>query len=340
MQTRYLKAIVIFIFVIIMIAFFVINRNIDPEKLISSALASCNTTSDRAKSILCFRNILEKSVAKYGLRPFVVAVGDMFTAGNSGLTSPTQCHDILHALGEAGGIHSGDINNTIGQCTDVCTYGCFHGVIEGYLMTGADIVKEIPQLCQIDDPDGNFKGACYHGLGHSFASIAGFDLSQSFNLCSLISEERFKIDCGSGVMMELYELGSFDHPLAQWPADIPGFCSTFKAPYSQICYTTAGLHEYGRSQNIKKAFQTCSLVPVNFFEECNISIGRNFYYVYQGAVPQIIDACRNQNENVFLSCIQGAISADHAVDPESKKGYDICSQLGNKLKDKCLGYLR
>jgi hypothetical protein len=208
-------------------------------------------------------------------------------------------------------------------------------------MRGGNISMEIPKLCQIDgDDSGQSKSACYHGLGHGLASAVGFDLSKALTMCDLIPKERYKIDCGSGLIMELYEQGSFGHTQLEWPDDIPKFCSTLPGPYSSVCYTTAGLHEYGRSRDIDKAFKTCKLVPIDLSRECNVSIGSNFYYVFQGSVSKIIKACENNDEAIFLNCIEGAISASFTTYSQSKKGDEMCSQIEDELKIKCQSYLR
>ncbi|MEK9157850.1 MAG: hypothetical protein AAB638_01540 [Patescibacteria group bacterium] len=338
---KFYKTTAIIIFLIIVAVVFSFKKDISIKDLISTTLVTCSHESGRNRNILCLKKHLEGSVIKYGIGPFVEVVGNMFVEGDSNLTSATQCHDVLHAIGEVGGANSKDVNKTISQCSAVCTYGCFHGVIEGYLMKGADIAQEIPQLCQIEGNDnGNFKSACYHGLGHGVASVVGFDFSNALDKCDLIPEERYKIDCGSGVIMELYEPGSFNHAQLEWPADIPKFCNSLKYPYSKVCHTTAGLHEYGRSQSPQKAFRACESVPKDLSRECNISIGRNFYYVFQGSSSKIIEACKNKNETVFLSCVQGGISSSLAVDSQSQKGYEICGKLDNKFKNKCLEFLK
>lgn len=319
------------------------KKNIDEKDLISDAFSACEAGSDRSTSILCFKKALEKKVIKYGIGQFIEAVSGMFATSDPVPITATQCHDILHAIGQVGGADSNskDINKTVVQCSNICTFGCFHGVAEGYLMKGGDIASEISKLCLIEGDDtGQLRSPCYHGLGHGVASIAGYNFIKALTMCDLIPEERYKIDCGSGVIMELYEPGSFGHAQLEWPADIPEFCNTLPYPYSMVCYTTAGLHEYGRSQNPQKAFKTCEAVPQDLNQECNISIGRNFYYVFQGSSPQITKACKNSNEAVFLGCVQGAISASFAIDSRSQKSYEICGQLEDKLKNKCSEFLK
>ena len=317
-----------------------LKNNSGKNIVVAKALASCREKAARAENILCFKRALENEVARSGMEPFLQAVEEKFLSDTSDFNSPTQCHDVLHAIGQIGGIYSKNIQETISQCSSTCTFGCFHGVIEGHLMKGLDIVKEIPQICQIDeDGSGKLKSACYHGLGHGLASVAGYELNKSLSFCDLIDEERYKIHCGSGVIMELYEPGSFGHALLEWPVDIPRFCDTLPHPYSMVCHTTAGLHEYGRSQDPQGAFRTCQSVPKEFINECNISIGRNFYYVFNGSAFEIVEACQNNYKDIFLNCIHGAIMASFAVERSSSHGLEICSLLGEKLETKCWEFL-
>jgi len=322
----------------ILLVSFNFKKDINEEELISNALSICHSW-DRTKDILCFKKNFKKNVLKYGIGPFVKAINGMFLGENPVLTSPTRCHDILHAVGQLGGASSKNINQTISQCSETCTYGCFHGVIEGYLMKGSDIVKEIPKLCRIEDDDNvKFRAPCYHGLGHGLASIAGFDLMKATTLCDLIPEEKYRTDCGSGIIMELYEQGSFSHAILEWPADISEFCSSLSYPYSKVCHVTAGLHEYGRSRDPQKAFKTCTSVPSDLKLECDLSIGRGFYYVFQGSASKIIKACDNNDREVFLNCIRGAIQVMYSVS-QGTKGLELCNKLEDKYQEKCTEFL-
>ena len=203
-------------------------------------------------------------------------------------------------------------------------------------MGGGDLFKEISSLCRIEN-NRLFESACYHGLGHGFASIADYDIKKAFSFCDLLSAEGQRINCGFGVFMELYGMGSFAHAPLEWPENIPEFCQTLTDPYSFICHISAGSQEYSRSQDTAKAFGTCQSVPQETFSRCNIGIGRIVYHLFKDSELKIIEACqnnRNNSEDVFLDCIRGAVDASY--DFNSEKGLEICRSINGELGLKCL----
>ncbi len=242
-----------------------------------------------------YQKITRKRYCKNDIGQFIIAVDDLISSGE---LSPTaaECHNILHAIGQDGGIYSQNINETISHCSSLCTYGCFHGVVEGFTMGGGDLFKEISSLCLVDN-NRLFEAACYHGLGHGFAFVAGYDVKKALSFCDLLPVRGQRINCGFGVFMELYGAGSFAHTSLEWPENIPEFCRTLTDPYSFICHISAGSHEYNRSLDVAKSFETCQLVPKETFSKCNIAIGRILYHNIKNSESKIVEACQNNQNN-------------------------------------------
>lgn len=303
----------------------------------------CADKGDRAKSILCFRKSLEDSIASRGFKPFLAALETLFLADDKAQQGGiTECHDLAHAIGELGGVNARVLNEALADCTEICTYGCYHGVVEGYVAKHGDFLDELPSLCGGELFAGirqSSRSACFHGLGHGVASIAGFDIKKSLKLCDVISEEG-RSECGSGVIMELYEPSSFAHPLLEFPKDIPEFCKGLGGVYSEACYNTAGLHEYARSLDIKKAFDTCRAVPLTLRRSCQVAIGQNFYFVFQGQAPSIYGACnvasRMEERRV---CLEGALISSLVSDPLARHGFELCNIVEEEFRPYCLQFL-
>ncbi|MCH7828652.1 hypothetical protein IH982_02140 [Patescibacteria group bacterium] len=303
----------------------------------------CKPESDRSRSILCFRKHIEEAVKTYGISPFINAVEQMFTARNTSQAGAiTQCHDLLHAIGQVGGLHSKNMDSTISSCSSLCTYGCYHGVVEGFLARGANLLDELPKLCAAipdDDLNRGSRSACFHGLGHGVATIAGYKLKRSLELCDSLQKEEERKDCGTGVFMELYEPSSFEHPLLEFPEDIPDFCSTLWGVYAEVCYVTAGVHEYGRSRDEEKAFTTCGEAPSSLQRPCIVSTGQNFYFVFEGEREDIVRSCKKAPSPAsYRACLEGALVSSVISDSE-RHGASLCVIIEEGFKPTCFELL-
>lgn len=310
--------------------------------LLKVAQERCAGESNRTKGILCYKQIVEEEIRKQGIRPFMEALEGIYLASDDAESGGiTRCHDLAHAIGQVGAIAAEDPNQAVLSCTSLCTSGCYHGVVEGYLAKGENLEVKLPSLCgsaKENLSDGEL-GACYHGLGHGTATISGYDLYEALSLCDKVSEEGRR-DCGQGVIMELYEPSSFDHALLEFPPDIPAFCNTLWGVYAEVCHATAGLHEYARSRDREKAVATCAAVPKELQDGCMSGLGQNIYFYEQGEATRIIDFCRKAGERWTGPCISGAVEAGVMSDPLARHSFALCQKLEGSIKKLCYRTLR
>lgn len=296
-------------------------------EILTRAFDICQKENDRAGIILCFKREIEPAVQSAGMTPVIEAIKESYLeedrAAQGGIT---VCHDMLHAIGQLGAIHSKDPAKTLGECTSLCTSGCYHGVVEGFVSLGHELSSDFSNLC------GNIgmasdRAACFHGLGHGFASIRGFNLEGALGLCGLITGISGKKDCGAGVIMELFEPASFGNAPLKFPEDIPGFCLGLAPPHDETCDHTAGLHEYARSNDEKRAIAVCQKVPAARRSNCIAALGQNMYFALQGDPEKIISFCGRVPGDLRPPCLAGALEASSMSDPRARHGAAICAQM-------------
>lgn len=306
------------------------------------AQTHCSQESDRTKIILCVKKHIERSVQKWGVDVFMASLKELFSDDQGGgQGNISHCHDIAHAIGQIAGADSDDLNTTIQGCTDICTFGCYHGVVEGYIASGKNFISQIPDLCVSSNrtrAQPNLS-ACFHGIGHGAASIAGFNLKKSFSLCDLIQNADDRKNCGAGVIMELYEPSSFNPAPLTFPPDIPKFCALLENPYQEVCYDTAGIHAYARSQDIKDAVLVCMSVPQSLRRDCISALGQNLFFVFNGATATLVLQCAYAQAEYESACIAGALEASITADPVARHAKEICDALEQRKRSACYALL-
>ncbi len=307
-------------------------------KIFNSTSENCSENKERTKYIVCYKKNLEQGVKIFGLKPMMAELENRYLYSvdfdRGGIN---QCHDVAHALGQTAGAYSKDLNKTILECPNICTSGCFHGVVEGAISTGYKILDNIGILCKnkINGVEASTNSDCFHGLGHGVADISGFDLIQSLKYCDLIDSIEGQRNCGAGVIMELYEPSSFDHALLEFPEDIAKFCGTLWGTYAETCYITAGTHAYIRNNSEQESVNACISVPSNFVGGCVSALGQNMFFVYQGDYKKLENFCTQLLKNHLKDCYSGVIESSVMSDPLVRKGVEICSSFDIVKSKEC-----
>lgn len=339
------KVIFIFIFTFFVgvISFFSLPKNganteAKVKSIFDKTSGVCAGSAERTKYIVCYKKNLEPGIKKYGLKPFMSELGIKYASSvnfdNGGIN---QCHDVAHAIGQTAGAYSKDLNKTILDCPNLCTSGCFHGVVEGAISTGFDILGNIGNLCRYEEGGKalSTNTDCFHGLGHGVADLSGFDLVQALKYCDLINTEEGQRSCGAGVIMELYEPSSFDHALLQFPDDIAKFCKDLWGTYRETCYITAGTHIFIKESSTAKAISACFSVPDEYKKSCISALGQNMFFVYQGNFIKLSAFCQNLPGIYPESCYGGVIESSVMSDPLVRKGMEICQSFDDNDSQKC-----
>lgn len=247
----------------------------------------------------------------------------------------TLCHDVSHAIGQYASKSGGEVGTALAQCSDICTAGCYHGVIEGYVATTGNLTNEVMGACRRDLFNTEKEHvACIHGLGHGVASLVGSDVRAALQKCDElpVNERQF---CGSGVLMELYEPGSFDHAKLTYPDRILDLCDSFWGVYQVICEQTAGSHELARSGSYQKAIEVCEQLSGQTRKQCAIELGSHMYHAADWLDENGNNRCLRFGVEHHTACLSGIVAASNNADPQKTVAKNMCGEFPHELREIC-----
>jgi hypothetical protein len=295
------------------------------DHLIVKAMNDCKShESSRTGYVLCVQNKLQKPINSRGLRPFLIALEEELLVNSSLQQNPSRCHDLTHAFGQARARKTDNLETVVAECTDICTYGCYHGLVETFLAKGESLPEDLDDLCsnpQVDNPP-----ACFHGLGHGLASVAGYDLNTSLAFCDRLQANN-RLNCGYGVFMELYEPASFNPQPLNLPENIVSFCQSLNDPYRQVCETTAGTHQYARERDFASAKEVCLQVSPTSRSGCFSGLGQNLYFIWKNDLSLAINLCSGLTLDQEASCLRGLVEAAIISDPHHQDLEPLCQLI-------------
>lgn len=176
--------------------------------------------------------------------------------------SYAYCHVLAHALGTKETAKDPDRWIEVsGRCpTDICAYGCFHGVVEGRFASTTLPKPEIPQLlpnllavCRTG-ADGAYtrltQDICTHGVGHLMMFAVGGAIRDALDACDALADEATKTDsrnqvrkfCYEGAFMQVYQsLTPEEQVLVRdyaptTPTQAATFCAEFTGEREAACH--------------------------------------------------------------------------------------------------------
>lgn len=298
----------------------------------------CLKDENRSKRIACVIDALEEPIKKYGVRPHLDALEREFLQNDSAASGGiTACHDIAHGIASAGVEALADVRAVLGSCTNLCTFGCYHGAVERYVARGGRITETIQTLCSDVDQAG--RSACFHGLGHGVAEVSAYDLKRSFALCGKLLSDDERRECGFGVFMEVFEPSTFGRASLPIPEDLPGFCSSLSGVYAEACFRLSGAYEHARSRDARSAFRVCQAVDPDGRWSCAVGFGQNVYFSFQGKPQEILSLCAAGSEDQIRACVHGALMSSVVSDPTARHGFELCAVREGEERSDCYRFL-
>jgi hypothetical protein len=300
--------------------------------------SECLENENRSKRIVCVIEALKKPIARHGASPYLAALEREFVQNDSANSGGiTACHDIAHGIASAAVEALGDVRRVLGECTNICTFGCYHGAVERYVAAGGKIAETIQTLCMDVGQEG--RPACLHGLGHGVAEVAGYDLKKAFALCDKLSLDAERRDCGFGVFMEVFEPSTFGRASLPIPEDLPRFCSGLYGVYAEACVRLSGGYEHARSRDAGSAFRVCQTLDPDGRWSCAVGFGQNIYFSFQGKPEEVLSLCAAGSKDQPRECAHGALMSSVVSDPTARHGFEFCAVLEGDRKNDCHGFL-
>lgn len=275
------------------------------EMSLTVALASCASRNSMADDMPCVRAKLPSLLKKWGLHSLMMALEKKQSSVEDVDLARARCHDIAHALGRSDMLMKDNMSDVLSSCTTTCASGCFHGALEGWAARGNMLLPDISSLCENSSFSEEARQACTHGIGHALVNMLGNDMARSLHYCDEL-EEQYRGACGSGVLMELYNPGSFAHSVASLPADHPLWCNTLPFPYYEECYHHAGLYMYSQSKSEQQAVDACKKIPLTVQGKCFGEIAKALYFIWplsEDAIGRAKEFCATQADSVHEICV-------------------------------------
>ena len=255
----------------------------------------------------------------------------------------SQCHQLVHSIGNVSAELYGDIGKAFQYGDGFCWSGYYHGVVEQSLkqFNPDTILTKIDSFCA-DIPGkkqysfGYFN--CVHGLGHGFMAVTKNELFQSLDLCEKLTGGWEKESCYGGVYMENVMTDNRTH-FSKYlkPDDLMYPCDAVATRYKGQCYlmqTSYALTKNGRS--FANLFELCGNIEENYRDICAESIGRDASGQSISDPEQTHAWCAlakdpHQQEHCIIGAAKDFVSYFHS----DRQAHDLCAKEEGSIKQTC-----
>jgi len=187
-------------------------------------------------------------------------------------------HDYSHMIGITAYKDSKDVTGSFKSCTEILQSGCYHGVIQTYLMSQKTVgTAEVNAVCKewtAPDADRWLRFQCVHGMGHGLTMFYDHDLPRALLGCDMLTDEWDQKSCYGGAFMEnvvfatdprmahmvMDDASGGEHPGDAKSGDMAGMDMGAPATQSRM----------GKYKMIDKAdlFFPCDAVGARYLEDC------------------------------------------------------------------------
>lgn len=290
---------------------------------------------DRLTWISCWRQALPALISRYGLSTVLNSAEEHYNAeDNAELGGISRCHDFAHLAGEVAIRQLKSTKNVFSQCTPMCGYGCYMGVVDGSLKPDF-FESEYKQICSTS-PEPY---PCIHALGHAIGNRFGSVLKGQ-QYCAGFGEDEARQHCMSGLLMERFEASSFGHESDLIPEDIVSFCTALDPGVRNVCYWRSGMLTYWRTKSYRTAIQICDDIPAFERLGCISVLGQEMYYELKADAKKILDFCSYfPDQDDGWQCIEGALKKSVISDALLRHGEAICNEVPPTKTDTCRTFL-
>ena len=247
-------------------------------------------------------------------------------------------HMIAHALGRFAIANNGHDPAVLAQCRPTFEAGCFHGVLEGYLMSLGQVdAGVVTRLCaSYDKPDSTRVTAieCAHGLGHGLLEHFAYDLARALGGCDTFASDDLRGECHDGVFMEnaIHGLGmhgmnvgdsavamQMGNTMHMQPgaaqathfraSDLAFPCDSVAASYQPSCWSYQPLVIVNLVRgDFAKTLRTCHAAPTLSRARCFTGFGKQSMAWFGWDGSRVIKTCSEAADHA-ADCLAGAVEA-------------------------------
>ncbi|HEX3926417.1 MAG TPA: hypothetical protein VHW65_00320, partial [Gemmatimonadales bacterium] len=253
-------------------------------------------------------------------------------------------HSFTHVIGIRAWQPGADVATIFRGCTGLFQSGCYHGVIQAYLIQDGNIDSaRAVGLCDVIAPgstDRWLRFQCVHGLGHGFEMAWNWELPRALTGCDWLHDNWDRASCYGGVFMENAVASmpgdhhTATHAMKESEGDTGNMamggmimpdphkitfkmrdssdalypCSIVGDKYQRACYELqGGLILAQTHSDFAKAALECDKVTVAVRSECYLSLGTNASGMTLRDTPKAIADCLHGDPGYQPFCFEGVV---------------------------------
>jgi hypothetical protein len=289
----------------------------------------------------CFSAFYKQLTLKYGVDTAFVDIKTRYTQ-NSEILS--DCHPLMHIIGQAAAIIYPDISEAYEHGDSFCWSGYYHGILEGVALKIGP--KNLPS--QMNSICANIPGKstydfeyynCLHGLGHGVMELNDDDVPTSLHVCDNLTGIWEEESCYSGVFMENVIHDSVDHD-SKWlkPTDLLYPCDAVDTKYQGECYlgqTSYALQH--NNYNFVNVYALCATVAEPFRDVCDQSLGRDAANQANHTAAATAKTCNlSSNPSDVTNCVIGAAKEIVSYYHSDVQAKAFCNVLDTANQNVCM----
>ncbi|HEY4320696.1 MAG TPA: hypothetical protein VGM77_05890 [Gemmatimonadales bacterium] len=174
----------------------------DTTGLAHLAEQECQSKATTARTS-CYEDYFVKLARSDRVR---VALGALTVLAAAHPEVQAEGHNFTHVIGIRAWKDGEDVRTVFRGCTGIFQSGCYHGVIQGYLLSNGqlDSVRAVTLCDQVapDESDRWLRFQCVHGLGHGFEMAWNWELPRALQGCDWLKDDWDRSSCYGGAFME------------------------------------------------------------------------------------------------------------------------------------------
>lgn len=274
-------------------------------------------------------------------------------------------HMIAHALGRFAIANNGHDPAVLAQCTPAFEAGCYHGVLEGYMMSLPQVEPaKVADMCASYDKPGASRVTaveCAHGLGHGFLEHYGYALDESLRGCDAFTSTELRGECYDGVFMEnsvhglgmhsmnvgdnavAMQMGSMkhmdadEHQMTHFRAsDLQFPCDSIGAVYQPSCWSYQPLVIVNLTHaDFAKTLEACASAPTASQARCYQGYGKQSMAWFGWDEHRVISMCIRAGAHTD-ECLAGGVEALIDREQAPAGALKFCDAAPSASRDKCV----
>ncbi len=249
-----------------------------------------------------------------------------------------SCHSLVHEIGEAAYKKYHDVAKALSYKNEMCGSGYFHGVIETYIGSTANLQDALQGICD-GYTDVFDRANCYHGLGHGLMFVSNNNLPRALAQCDNYPDSKARIQCAEGVFMENFNTDLDDHPSAYLNQnDSMSICKTPLLDYQKAtCYFYAPLFYLTvHPSQYPEAFAWCKTAEENFRDSCIKGVASRATKENIKGISYVENLCLSLAAADQSACAEGIGSYYTTEYANRKLTRQMCLTLHEPLQEACL----